>query len=207
MNNAPRYPIPQLCFPNVSYCELFGQFPPEECQKILDLGDMLKFDAGRVGSNVMVKETRDSSIAWIDHNPEAPALDVRQWMLDKMAYLIGMVNRDKFQLDIDYFHPMQYTTYNLNQHYNWHVDNDEGKEDPEQRKLSAVLMVTGPEEYEGGELELNIGGNPDEGATVLLKPPAGTLVVFKSHIPHRVRPVTKGKRTSIVVWAMGPKLR
>lgn len=224
MNYNPRYPIPQLGFPIESYCELFGAFgngmvkdspdaepvykvEHDEVKKILELGDLLTFDAGRVGSNIMVKETRDSTIAWIDDNPQAQALEMRQWLINRMQNIVAKVNRDKFQMDLDFFHPLQYTTYALNQHYDWHVDTHEGMESDAQRKLSCVVMLTDPDEYEGGELELNLGGNAEDGKTKLLKPPKGTAVFFYSHVPHRVRPVTKGKRVSLVLWAMGPKPR
>jgi PKHD-type hydroxylase len=221
MNQPIRYSIPQRTFAYKSYVELFNAFgngwvaekPGEapvykverdECKRILDLGDLMIFQAGLVGSNVKDSKVRDSEIAWINDDPALPELQQRRELIGKMADIVGMVNRDKFQMLLDSFHPMQFTKYGLNQHYDWHVDAHEDLESNEHRKLSAVLMLTGPEEYEGGELELNIGGNPDR--TVLLKPAAGTMVFFYSHIPHRVRPVTSGKRASIVVWALGPKI-
>lgn len=222
--NAPRYAIPQLSFPHKSFCTLFNALgngmvekepgkDPEyvadanEIAKLIDLGDLLKFEAGNVGSGIVLKKARHSDVAWIDDNPNAPALQLRQWAIQRMQHIVATINRDIFQLDLDSFNPLQYTTYNLNQHYNWHVDVHEGMAGESHRKLSVVVMLSKPEDYEGGELELNIGGSPDEGDTLLLKPPAGTAIAFYSHIPHRVRPVTSGKRISLVQWALGPKLR
>jgi PKHD-type hydroxylase len=184
--------------------ELFNAFNKEECKRFLDLGDLMVFQEGMVGNNVKDTKVRDSTIAWINDDPNLPELQQRQELIGRMADVIGMVNRDKFQMILDNFYPMQFTKYALNQHYDWHVDAHEDLESNEHRKLSAVLMLTGPDEYEGGELELNIGGNPDN--TVLLKPEAGTVVFFYSHIPHRVRPVISGNRASLVVWALGPKI-
>jgi PKHD-type hydroxylase len=205
MNNAPRFPIPRLSFPNISYCEYYRAFSPEELFSIREMGELMIFKPGAVGNNEMVPDVRDSDIAWIDDNgnPDVPALGVRLDLIRKLQHHCGVVNRDKFQLDVDYFFPPQYTRYQLNQHYDWHCDVDEGSENEDHRKLSAVLMVTGPNDYEGGELELNIGGNPDK--TLLLKPEAGTIVFFRSSVPHRVRPVTAGDRHSVVLWGMGPK--
>ncbi len=222
-NFVPRFGIPQRTFGYESHCQLFNAFSngwvvekegaapvydPEkdECKRIRDLGGLLAFHDGSVGNNQLNTEVRDSKVAWINDDPNLPVdLGNRQWLIQRMADTIGMVNRDKFQLDLDHFFPMQFTQYALNQHYDWHVDVHEGMESMEHRKLSAVLMLTGPDEYEGGELELNIGGNPE--TAMALKPPAGTVVFFYSHIPHRVRPVTKGERASLVVWALGPKVR
>jgi PKHD-type hydroxylase len=205
MNNPPRYGIPQRVFPYASHCELFNAFNPEECLKIKELGELLVFRVGSVGNNQENLEVRDSSIAWINDDPNQENLDERRWLISRMADTFAMVNRDKFQMDLDHFYPMQFTKYGLNQKYNWHVDVNEGLESNEQRKLSAVLFLTGPEEYEGGELELNIGGNPDE--PLRLRPPAGTVVFFYAHVPHRVLPVISGERATVVVWGLGPKIR
>jgi PKHD-type hydroxylase len=35
----------------------------------------------------------------------------------------------------------------------------------------------------------------------------GTVVVFDSKLPHKVWPVTFGKRLALVGWASGPRLR
>jgi len=220
--NQPRYGIPVRVFPYVSHCELFNAFgngwavekegepavynaDRDECKKIIELGEMLVFQSGSVGNNQQNKEVRDSDVAWINDDPNLQALDERRWLIGRVADTMAMVNRDKFQMDLDHFYPMQFTKYGLNQHYDWHVDVHEGKEDNEQRKLSAVLFLTGPDEYEGGELELNIGGNPD--TPLRLRPPAGTVVFFYSHVPHRVLPVTSGNRATVVVWGLGPKIR
>jgi PKHD-type hydroxylase len=206
MNQPVRYGIPNRTFPYVSHCQLFNAFNPEECKKILELGELMVFHAGSVGNNVVDSKVRDSDVAWIndDPNPSLPDLDMRRWLIQRMADTVGMVNRDKFQMLLDSFYPMQFTKYGLNQHYDWHVDVHEDLESNEHRKLSAVLMLTAPEDYEGGELELNIGGNPD--TPLVLKPPVGTVVFFYSHVPHRVKPVTSGNRASLVVWGLGPKV-
>lgn len=222
MNQPPRYGIPNRTFPYESQCQLFNAFgngmvvekpgdapvykaEADECKMILELGELLVFHSGSVGAGVNDPKVRDSDVAWINDDPALPVdLDRRRWLIQRIADTMGMVNRDKFQMLLDHFYPMQFTKYGLNQHYDWHVDVNEGTESNEHRKLSAVLMLTGPKDYEGGELELNIGGNPDN--PMVLKPEAGTVVFFYSHIPHRVRPVTKGNRASLVVWGLGPKI-
>lgn len=205
MNNAPRFAIPKLSLPHVSQCELYGALNPEQCKRFLDMGDLLAFHNGTIGEGRVEEGVRDSKIAWIDMNPQLPAIEVRDELIGAMAWNAGRINRDKFDVAIDYFHPLQFTKYALNQHYDWHIDSDEGSEGPEHRRLSFILMLTGPDDYEGGELEFNLGGNAEEGRTKLIKPAAGTIVAFYSHVPHRVRPVTSGERASIVMWAMGPR--
>lgn len=205
MNHRPLFPIPQLEHRHLSWCEMYNAFDEERCQQLRDMGDLLMFSAGTIGNGVVAEETRDSSVAWIDDNPNGPAHEERVRFLHDMGHVIARGNRDKFQMHLDYFLPIQYTKYALNQHYDWHVDIHENMESDAYRKLSAILMLSKPEEYEGGELELNVGGNPDK--PLVLKPKQGTMVFFYSTIPHRVRPVTSGDRVSAVVWAMGPRVR
>ena len=75
------------------------------------------------------------------------------------------------------------------------------------RKLSAILSLNDASEYEGGGLEF-YNGNPTlkESDRIIdckeIKK-AGTLVVFPSHLYHRVKPITKGNRYSLVIWSCG----
>ncbi len=118
---------------------------------------------------------------------------------------LSRVNGEKFGMDLDFFEGLQYTKYALDQHYDWHVDVHEGERVPAHRKLSISVMLTGPEDYEGGEFLLSLSGNQDK--PLALRPEIGAAVVFYSHIAHKVAPVTKGDRISMVTWACGPRVR
>lgn len=95
---------------------------------------------------------------------------------------------------------VQYTIYDSNQQaeYPWHVDSLWfGK--PSVQKLTVVVGLTDSSEYEGGELEfLNR-------KTLQYKLTAGEVVVFPSIAHHRVKPVTKGIRHTLVAWYSGPR--
>ena len=75
------------------------------------------------------------------------------------------------------------------------------------RKLSVTVSLTDPKEYKGGELEFDFRDkDPDKkpnirACTEIL--PKGSLVVFPSFVWHRVKPVTKGVRHSLVIWNLG----
>ena len=71
------------------------------------------------------------------------------------------------------------------------------------RKLSASLLVSDPSEYEGGDLILLDYHNNE----VKMPKEKGSIIVFDSRLPHKVTPVTTGKRISLVTWMYGPKLR
>lgn len=61
--------------------------------------------------------------------------------------------------------------------------------------LSFTLFLSAPEDYEGGELTIDLPG-----AVQTLKPAAGDLVLYPSTSIHRVAPVTAGTRLACVGW-------
>ncbi|MDP2834546.1 MAG: Fe2+-dependent dioxygenase [Pseudomonadota bacterium] len=63
------------------------------------------------------------------------------------------------------------------------------------RDVSATLFLTEPSEYDGGELVIE-----DIYGIHAVKGQAGSMVVYPSSSIHRVEPVTRGFRTSCVVW-------
>jgi PKHD-type hydroxylase len=84
--------------------------------------------------------------------------------------------------------------------YDWHMDAGL-PENGIQRKLSCVILLNDPSEFEGGILQFK--GMED--SNVLSK--QGSVIVFPSFIEHKVTPVTKGVRYTAVTWASGPSFR
>ena len=120
--------------------------------------------------------------------------------------------------DWNFSESCQFTKYKLNQYYDWHCDSwDKPYDKPEDpnsygkiRKLSVTCQLTDGSEYEGGELQFDCRNyDPhmrDEDKHVLnVKEilPKGSIVVFPSFVWHRVQPVTKGTRYSLVIWNLG----
>lgn len=110
--------------------------------------------------------------------------------------------------DID----MQLTKYQNGDFYSWHTDDDmdfkkrseeDSNWDPKYgnkiRKLSAVLQLSDPNSYEGGELMLK--------SNAFISHKQGDLIVFPSFIEHQVAKVTGGTRFSLVLWYKGPRWR
>ena len=71
-----------------------------------------------------------------------------------------------------------------------------------------TVSLSDPEEYEGGRLQFCFREDFEPGAepryvecTEIL--PKGSIVVFPSNTWHRVTPVTKGTRHSLVLWSLG----
>lgn len=84
--------------------------------------------------------------------------------------------------------------------YDWHMDAFPPK-DGIQRKLTCVILLNDPSEFEGGVLQFK--GMEER----VVLPKIGSIVVFPSFIEHRVTPVTKGVRYTAVVWGVGPSFK
>ena len=85
-------------------------------------------------------------------------------------------------------------------YYDWHMD-AMPPQNGIQRKLSCVILLNDPSEFEGGILQFK--GMEDQ--NVLDQ--RGSVIVFPSFIEHKVTPVTKGVRYTAVTWASGPSFR
>jgi PKHD-type hydroxylase len=72
------------------------------------------------------------------------------------------------------------------------------------RKLSVTVSLNNPNEYEGGNLQFDLGPHrPDQYHTCLEIRPKGSVIVFPSHVHHQVTPITRGTRYSLVAWSLG----
>ncbi len=80
------------------------------------------------------------------------------------------------------------------------------------RKISCSVLLNDPQSYEGGDFEIGYtnklcDGTIDDTKVTLEKGKMlkqGSVIVFPSFVWHRVTPVKKGKRYSLVNWALGP---
>ena len=156
-----------------------------------------------------LKKKRDSNIVWLSD----------RWIYKEIQPYIHEANRlAGWNFDWDYSEACQFTKYKLNQFYDWHCDSwenvYENKDNKDTygkiRKLSVTCSLSPPEDYEGGELEFDFR-NTDPDKPAIRKcaeiKPRGSIVVFPSHVWHRVKPVTKGTRYSLVIWNLGYPFR
>jgi len=157
-----------------------------------------------------LKKTRDSNIVWVDD----------RWVYRTIIPFINEANqRANWNFEWDYSESCQFTIYREGQHYHWHRDswefpyndeNDKGKFG-KIRKLSATISLNDSTEYEGGELEFcfdNLEPNKQRTTKKCLEILSkGSIVVFPSFVWHKVNPVLKGTRYSLVVWNCGKPYR
>ena len=178
----------------------YEQIIPE---KLIDLmiEELPKYDGtyaeaqiGNASNGITLELQRDSKISWMYED---------DWVSSIFAHYFNIANKEQWEYDLNGLDGIQITRYDEGDHYTWHSDYGTTEDNRFTRKLSATLLVTDPSEYEGGELEFI-----DYHNNIVIAPSVkGTMIIFDSRIPHRVRPVTKGTRISLVGWMLGPKLR
>ena len=129
-------------------------------------------------------------------------------------HFLREANKVQFHYDLTYFQAIQFAEYKDGGFYGWHQDASGIDPDNETRKLSLSLILSDPNKFEGGELQFYSGGRPMEdmgeitGEKVQQDIQAqGTVVVFDSRDWHRVTPVVKGVRHSVVCWTVGPNFK
>jgi PKHD-type hydroxylase len=152
-----------------------------------------------------LKRKRDSNVAWLDD----------RWIYKEIQPYIHQANKlAGWNFDWDFSEACQFTKYKLNQFYDWHCDSwetpYENKNNSDTfgkiRKLSVTCSLSNPKDYEGGELEFDFRNTDPDNPTIRKCTeiaPRGSIVVFPSHVWHRVKPVTKGTRYSLVIWNLG----
>ena len=182
-------------------------FTLPEVDKIIQMGEVNLEDAKIDGTEAAIQGHRNSSISWFKRNPDTEFI---YKPLLKMIYMENVNNNWNF--DYDAIEDLQFTTYGPEQHYNWYADQRsvpytdadkylQGKI----RKISFSVLLN--HDYEGGEFEFELGLPHEENRTELCQVKTGEAIVFPSFTYHRVRPVTKGKRYSLVGWICGKPYR
>lgn len=171
-------------------------FKPEECKEIIAYALSLPCSKGSVmsGASSIHHKMRECEIRWLnrsDYKLASLCSRIDHLYTDAQINEFGM--RDMFG-----YNEMQFTTYcgSDKSHYDFHVDNGTPKKGGD-RRLSMVILLSDPSEFEGGQFEMKPRANP----SFLTK--QGDVLFFKSDIEHRVLPVTEGTRHSIVVWFYG----
>jgi len=172
-------------------------FTPKQCQMIIKAGRLEPKKNAEVGNDkgskggVLNTETRTSHISWIPFKkmPE---------MYKDIEKIMKATNGNHFGFDgMQLTEYAQYTEYPSGGFYEWHVDNDVNMaHEPPVRKISMTCLLSPENEFEGGDLELM-----SEGKVPKIK--QGHAVFFASFIRHRIKPVTKGVRKSLVMWFGG----
>ena len=161
-----------------------------------------------------LQKKRKSDICWMND----------RWIYKEIHPYIHEANRlAGWNFDWDWSESCQFTKYGPGQFYGWHCDSwdkpykrdklEDGtypKDHGKIRKLSVTISLNDPSEYDGGNLQFDFRNGHDwernrKGAVKSCTEirPRGSIIVFPSFCWHRVEPVTRGTRYSLVIWNLG----
>ena len=167
-------------------------FSQSFCDNIIKVGQNKKLEKAKITSGN--QSNRNSKISFIrDRNIET-----------KITKVINEANeKSGWNFLLREFEPLQYTVYNEDDYYDWHIDSrvqpyDNGLI----RKLSFSIFLN--DDYTGGEFELCTPHpvlNKQSNEKFNLE--KGSILIFPSHIWHKVHPVKSGTRKSLVGWIVG----
>ena len=170
-------------------------FSPEQCQNIIDAGHAEKPQVAEVGMNKpkggVDKKKRTTTISWIP-------FDKLPQMYKAVENQLSLVNLNHFGFEnVQITEPAQFTEYPKGGFYDWHMDLDvNGQNEPPVRKISMTCLLSDPSTFTGGDLEFM-----EKNKMPALK--QGQAIFFASFIRHRVAPIKKGIRRSLVMWFGG----
>lgn len=192
-----------------------GAVPPRICDDIIAYGEQqadqtaLTGDFDRTGVKnekdvSKLYKTRNSSIVWMTDT----------WIYNEITPYIHRANKEAgWNFEWQHSESCQFTKYKETQHYTWHQDSWSKPYDKPRRndyglirKLSVTVSLADGDSYEGGDLEFDLRNRGDSEPVIQTSKEArvkGSVIVFPSFVWHRVAPVTKGTRYSLVIWNLG----
>ena len=174
-----------------------GLFTPSELDRLERDCDSLPLEQAQLTGSTGIRSTQ---VAWVHRTAQTEELYLR------MEAVVLEVNSKLFRFDLSGLTPMQYAVYRESEagYFDWHNDYGRYRGDPtaEPRKITMSLQLSDGADYDGCDLEIRASHPLD-----VAPRERGTLVAFRANALHRVTPITRGVRKSLVIWAAGPEFR
>ena len=182
--------------PLVTFANVFSR---AECEEITRIGQTLFTKHAAVLEDQQTHTSiRKGHVSWF--NPDEQAT---HWIYQKLTDAVNAVNQGNWGFDLEAIEPLQFTIYDeLSDYYDSHIDLLVTRKDGKYRKLSFSLQLTAAADYEGCNLEIQVGPQSQ-----LAPRDQGSITFFPSVLLHRVTAITEGKRYSLVGWVAGPRFR
>lgn len=186
------------------WCYFRNYFSPEYCNQLIENASVLPAQEAVTGLNNSQPDyrIRRSHVKFINRQHVA-----FQGLFDELWKLALQANNDWFNIHITRLDFVQLAEYNSAHEgeYKAHHDVFWVNKDPiYHRKLSCVVQLTDPLQYQGGDFEMiDVGEFPNREDLRS----QGTVIFFPSFFTHRANKVTAGIRHSIAAWFEGPKWR
>jgi PKHD-type hydroxylase len=166
--------------------------PSEICDYIVSSFKNNEYESGTVGHNIIKENVRRVFVQYIPQN---------NWITSLIHYYGFDANKENFNYTVSDSSQVQFLKYEPGMFYRVHADtSDYVGVESYYRKLTVILNLTDPSEFDGGKFVLYNNG------LTAIRPEAtkGTVFVFPSFMNHKISPITKGTRYSMVGWIMGP---
>ena len=153
-----------------------------------------KSQNGQYGDGQSNKDLRDSKVVGFPYGTEQ-----NRFLHSLIHKYIVMANAECFGFELNSLCEFQIAEYGSGGHYDNHFDMRlENRSSV--RKLGITVQLSEAREYAGGDFVFSDDiGTPSQD---IIKQ-KGTVIVFPSFIYHKVKPVTQGKRYSLVGWYEG----
>ena len=170
-----------------------GFLDAQECDRAIAMAERLPGLAGTLDEAGQRDEpVRKSTVRFV--YPDADSA----WLFARLDDAVRRINASYGFALTGFAEGVQLASYEGGGHYDWHIDLGPGSF--AHRKLSLSVQLSDEADYDGGELEFLVSRDMAQRAR-------GTLIAFPSFLAHRVRPVTRGSRWSLVSWIYGPPFR
>jgi PKHD-type hydroxylase len=175
-------------------------FSAEEAERITEIGEAegpVHATLDTPEGAVLDTEYRGCRVSWLGADGDS------EFIFHRLADAARSLNEAHYHFDLmGLAEGVQYTVYEApSVGYDWHVDIVDWPRHLT-RKLSLTVQLSGEADYEGGDLLFR------DGDGVRAAPRGrGAMVAFPSWTHHRVAPVTRGIRRSLVAWIGGPPFR
>lgn len=177
-----------------------GVFTAAELAGIEKHGDALAHQKAELSGSAASDIVRVTRVAWFKRDAQTESIYRR------MEEAVLMLNGRFFRYELSGLVDFQYAIYDGSEggHFDWHKDYGRayGAESQEPRKLTLSLQLSDGADYDGCELQARSGNAIDTAPKT-----RGTLTAFPAYVLHRVTPITRGVRKSLVIWAAGPEFR
>lgn len=187
------------------WCYFKSYFSKQYCNEIIEKAKTIPSQDAYVGINgaeFTNSESRRSKIRFVNSG---------DWLFKELFRdlwtMSVQANSDFFNVHVTKLDFIQIAEYDASYkgEYKAHHDVFWLNNDPfYHRKLSCVIQLSDPNDYEGGDLDLiDTSTFPDKEDLRQ----QGTAIFFPSFFMHRANPVLRGTRYSIAAWFEGPKWR
>ena len=158
--------------------------PDDLCDVTLEALDIVIPMEAYIGNALSDRAFRKSKVRWLRDNEYWHDLTM---FIQIAGSTIGLQYWNYEDLVLE---PLQLATYEEGDFYDWHLDSP--PEGP--RRLSLTLQLSDKSEYEGGDLEFK---EYTLNAEAYKK---GSITMFDSSHKHRISPIVRGVRHSLVGW-------